>query len=562
MSIYNYLPCDDIFFKALAKNPNNIIAAAYKQLADQIMVTDPEFDKGLAVKNGTEAMSQLIRIIDTEKVRELKVLVTRAVSHPDFTYTPTEMLKARAHADAAYHKVVSLPHGADGSLISSSSGNSTLTIAAPSVPNQPGTPYRATNKSTSNFTLPDPMKEWFKNQLQGLAKESQIKELATKVTNFENTIKNVENLSTKITTLESIVPTRNEMLQESKALESKFTDLTKAEYNKVLTLTDSNKLEINSNRENITEINSKIKSLEDFGVSAAKDGNPAISKVTMVALANQYICGNRLYWRSINFAKRSGIFTMIIKNTALYKENPIPADAEDDAKPTYDLNFSRLHRVLGTKITVVKDFNIRLSLSGNLVTKCRILGNTPMDTFARIKKLIDTKHEKSISKNVHICLITPEEFDISDVLNMWVDDLKCAIKYDVTKSGGITVMINDGKTCEASGSIPAVEADKKDQVYLKSCSRLNIANPHETAKLGNPSIDNLRRLASGKWFVSNGIMMEFPDNFKRLPRNPGFVNETFSKEFSGEFNASDSDSESWNDSDSEDDEKVTIVNNE
>ena len=191
-------------------------------------------------------------------------------------------------------------------------------------------------------------------------------------------------------------------------------------------------------------------------------------------------------------------------------------------------------------------------MTGNLVTKCRILGNTPADTFTKIKNLIDTKHEKSKSKNVHISLITPDEFDISDVLNIWVDEIKCAIKYDVTKSGGVTVMINDGKTCEASGSIPAVEAVKNDNAYLKSCSRLNITNPHEIAKLECPSISNLRKLASGKWFVANGHMAEYPPTFKRVPRNPGFVNSTYDKDFTGEFEVEDDSDDKWSNASSED----------
>ena len=561
MSIRNYISNDKIILKALSKNPGHIVAAVYKTVADVIMKIDPDFDASLAVKNGTEASAQFIRIMDTEKVVELKSLFKKAVSDPEFIFAPTDILKARTHADATYFKVVPqppAPTGTDGTLVPASSSNATLTSSSPSITSGTGksasknTPYKLSNPAPT-LSFADPMKDWLKAQLQGLAKESQINELSIKVTNFENTIKTVETLTSKIATLESIVPTRNEVLTESKAVTDKLMNFTKNELSKVQVCVDASLLETNVNRENIVEINNKLKNLEDFGSAATLNGIPAISKVALLAKANYFVCGVKLYWRAINFAKRSGIFTMIIKDPALYREIAVPEDAEDGTKSTFELNFSRIHRIIGVKVSAVKDFNIRTSLSGNLVTKCRIQGITPADTFNKIKKLIDSKHEPAKTKYVHICLITPDEFDISDVLNLWVDELKCAIKFDVTKSGGVTVMINDGKTSAASGSIPAVEADKQDQAYLKTCSRLNISNPHETAKLNNPTIVNLRRLASGKWFVADGAMTEFPATFKRVPRNPGFVNETYDKEFGGEFSAEeDEDDSRWSESDSDD----------
>ena len=558
MSIRNYISNDKIILKALTKNPGHVVAAVFKTVADLIMKLDPDFDRCLAVKNGTEASVQFIRILGTEKVAELKSLLKRAVSDPEFNYAPTDILKSRAHADASYFVVVSQPPAppADGTLVPASSSTAFLTSNSLSAP--PGTksaskstPYKLSNPAPT-LSLADPMKEWLKAQLQGLAKESQINELSIKVTNFENTIKNVESLTSKVAILESIVPTRKEVLLESKKVTDELSEFTKNECLKVQVGVDANSLETRVNREDIAEINNKMKTLEDFGSAATLNGTPAMSKAALLAKANYFVCGVKLYWRAINFAKRSGIFTMIIKDPNLYKEIAVPEDAEDGAKSTFELHFSRIHRVIGVKVSAVKDFNIRTSLTGNLVTKCRIQGITPADTFNKLKKLIDTKHEPAKTKYVHICLITPDEFDISDVLNLWVDELKCAIKFDVTKSGGVTVMINDGSTSAASGSIPAIEAVKQDQAYLKTCSRLNISNPHETAKLNNPTIVNLRRLASGKWFVADGVMTEFPATFKRVPRNPGFVNDTYDREFNGEFSVEEDDDDSWSASDVED----------
>ena len=372
------------------------------------------------------------------------------------------------------------------------------------------------------------------------------------MTNFENTVKSVETFSTRLDTLESVVPSRNELKQVVADSESKINAVLSVESDKIRQLVSSNTHDIGANRSAITEIVEIVKTIEDFGVSTAV-GTPTISKVAALAYANQFVSGNKMYWRAINFGKRSGIFMMIVKNDNLYKELQPAADAPADAKKTYELNFNRIQKVLNLKITNVKEFNMRMSLSGNLVAKCRVMSNGPSDSFTKIKNLIDRKHEVGISKYVHIQLITPEEFDISDILDYWIDNVKCAIKYDVTKSGGVTVMVNDGVTFDASGSIPAVTADKKDNVYLQSCSRINILNPHETAKLENPTISNLRKLASGKWFVANGQMLEYPESFKRVPRNPGFVNETYDKDFSGEFDAEDAaeDSDSWSASDSE-----------
>ena len=422
--------------------------------------------------------------------------------------------------------------------------NPPTTSAVPAVPDASASAAAAVNP----FAPTDHMKEWFKLQFQGLAKESQVKELSNRVSVFERTVKNVADLTEKIVILETNVVTKDQLEHEITEFTVRIDEHLKQTCDNITTDMNNHQFDIIENSEAIAEFSKQICDLKDSGTQGQV--STSHSKTAILGMANEYVCGNKLYWRSINFGKRSGVIMLVIKDTDLYNVIAPLDGADEDAKSTFELNFRRLRKVLGVKIAQIQDYNTRKSLSGNVVTKCRVVGNSPADTYDKIKKLIDTKHEKSKSKYVNISLITPEEFDISNVLDFWVDELKCAIKCDITKSGGVTVMINDGKTCEASGSIPAVTADKKDHMYLKSCSRLNITSPHALAKLELPTISNLRRLASGKWFVYNGKMFEYPENFKKAPRNPGFVNETYDKDYTGEFELTDeendgADSDTW-----------------
>ena len=556
MSIIHYKPIDEILISALEGNPNHIVYAAYKTIVDLINDDDCpanlELEENIIAKNGTEAVSSLVRILGTDSACKLKILIKRAISNPKFNYTAKDVLKPRSLVDLKYQVVPLSPENIetpnvpilvpDGGLIPSN--NSTSILVPNSSSSNKSTPYKINPKTAPTLSLADPLKAWFTAQLQGLARESQINELNIKITNFENTVNTVQTLATNFNTLKSVVPTRNEMKDEIAKVEVKVNTLLVNESVKIVQSVESNQLEISSNRDDITNIMDKIKEIQDFGVSTSV-GISTTPDVVVIALANQFVCGNKMYWRAINFGKRSGVFMMIVKNADLYKELPAETGAPVDAKKCYELNFARLQKVLGVKITAVNDFNMRLSLAGNLVAKCRLLTNNPAETFTKMTALINRKHDKTISKFVHIQLVTPDEFDISDVLDIWVDTLKCAVKYDVTKSGGVTVMVNDGVTFDASGTLPAVTADKKDKTYLETCSRINILNPHETAKLENPTVSNLRKLASGKWFVANGQMFEYPSNFKRVPRNPGFVNSTYDRLFSGEFGDSEDDDDKW-----------------
>ena len=43
----------------------------------------------------------------------------------------------------------------------------------------------------------------------------------------------------------------------------------------------------------------------------------------------------------------------------------------------------------------------------------------------------------------------PEEYDITPILQLWMED-EVIIKWLISKSGGITVYINDGVTADAT----------------------------------------------------------------------------------------------------------------
>ena len=91
MSIKQFKPVDEILISALEGNPNHIVFAAYKTIVDLIndddCPTNLELDENIIEKNGTEAVSSLVRILGTDSACKLKILIKRAISNPKFNYT-------------------------------------------------------------------------------------------------------------------------------------------------------------------------------------------------------------------------------------------------------------------------------------------------------------------------------------------------------------------------------------------------------------------------------------------------------------------------------------------
>ena len=162
--------------------------------------------------------------------------------------------------------------------------------------------------------------------------------------------------------------------------------------------------------------------------------------------------------------------------------------------------------------------------------------------------LINRKN--TLGKKVFISLVTPKDFDISPVLDQWMAD-KTLIRYIINKSGGVTGFINDGVTREAGPGVDAILADGNDPNYTKGCSRINFTSPKHIAALEDYSIPNVRKVATGDFYVANGIIQKFPDDFRRKPFNPGFVNSTYEGDESGEFVVNAEDETDWEDSDVE-----------
>lgn len=456
MSI-NHKSADQIVIIALEnRNPNHITINTFLSIAKFInnkTENSDGLDEIIETKNGTGALADIVRIFSsTESVSKMKSLITLAVkSNPDLDpeFNPRKMLKGRAADFECYFKKQII--SADGGLNPSNTGNSILSTQR-TTPRPPTknllqsvsiNPFQSLNvtstsaekqgsttKSAGTINFDDPMLAWFKLQFDSCAKDSQIKTIENKMDALESKmVSKTGTLEDQIDEIEASIVPRIDIENQIVEAEQRVTESVHHELEIVPT-------ESKIATELATENARKLEELIDQ-IKNNRFDKPALSEYSILGAATCFNAGNKLYWKQINFMKRSGIFSLIIKDEKLYKTESI--DDED----VYTLNFSRLTKVLKLKFTDVPEFKKRMSKSSNLVAKCRIIGKSPSDTHTKVKKMIDDKH--LINKYVHIALITPDEFDISEALDQWVE-LGSAIRYDVTKAGGVTVLINDGVT--------------------------------------------------------------------------------------------------------------------
>ena len=401
----------------------------------------------------------------------------------------------------------------------------------------PNTPIPKNNPNLEIFKAGDdfrssPMFQWMQLKFNAVATSGQIDAISLKISSIEDQISHTASKKEVEDKIGGVVEVVEEAEQRLMGQIDHFEEKLEECDKKI-------DLKVQESDREFRKLNEKILELENKILISNSNSNCApMSASAIRAAATKFASGTALYWKAINSNKRSGLFELVIMRAELYDE--IPATS-DDEKPTYNLNYKRINKLFKQKISVVDSYPMRISAAGNLVCHARVVGNSGNDTQKRLQELISIKNT---IKHVYISLVTPIEFDIGEILESWITE-GTIIKFATTKSGGVTIFINDGVESGASGEIEAVTAVKTDLKYLDSCSRINVSDPHAIASLEDPSIGNLRKIAEGEYFVARGTIRKFPDGFRRKPRNPGFMNMTWKHADTGEFEVTDDDSDNW-----------------
>ena len=464
------------------KTPTHVAASTWQQIgffiADNPKV---EIDGKLMPHNcttnntaGSKTMQSIARFFNEseENAKIMKIIFKNCCDKNvgKKNFVPADFLKHRSNENPIYQSDETTVSEPDGGPIHTSTGTGTITQDPSKSSDGKGVQQK--------ITTFDQMTIWMESKFKTVAKDSQIAEINNKIIKLQSDLEDeAKDFENKLTGVETIATDAKELAETNEAA---------------------------------------IKQLQlDIG-----EANKNLNGFVLTAAATEFVNGAEKFWKQSRFDLRSGIFMLVIKNPDLYTITPSPSLGGD---PTYELKFGNLKNYLGVKISLVENFKLRMSENDNLVAKCRITGYKPYETGNKLLELLD---KKSSLKEVYISRIISSEYDISPVLDTWKAH-SSLIKYVTTKYGGITGYINDGVEKPESGSVEAVTADENCFAYLDSCSRINFSNPMAIASLANPTIENLRIIASGAGFVYRGEIYNYPTDFKRKIQKPGFLNSTY-----------------------------------
>lgn len=231
----------------------------------------------------------------------------------------------------------------------------------------------------------------------------------------------------------------------------------------------------------------------------------------ILVMANMYTNKCAEYRTAVYNAKRSGILQFTLMTEIQGEgEDKVWSHEEVDGDDKFKLNFNNLRKIVqNTNFTNLDGNKARLSKKNNMVVKLKITGLNAYNTSEKVKKIMTTKDDMT---GVAIAILPPSEHDIDSILISW-KFRNIITKFENNRGGFYTINLKDGQENLSGG------------LYHKSCTRVNISNPRAIAGIYEPSIPALRNIAAGTHFASEGQVIKFPENFFKMPINPGRVNE-------------------------------------
>ena len=263
----------------------------------------------------------------------------------------------------------------------------------------------------------------------------------------------------------------------------------------------------------LSDIEKRLLALEEGGIAGT-----TTSTISDISAASQYVNGGGKYRNAVFGNKRLGFVNIVLTEHTLWSSSST-VDEEGETIETFWVDQLRMRRMMNTKFELSKDTRFRESKAGNLVFDLKVQARTARATFDEVTRIIQNR-EKFVG--INISLKTPNEFDISPVLDEW-RDADVILKHETMRNGFLVVIIRDGDE-----NLPEKKQTEDDKTFAGSCSRILVTNPDELASIDAcVSIENLRSIASGEYFPFKGLIRKYPTDFRKKPRWPGTVNETW-----------------------------------
>ena len=263
----------------------------------------------------------------------------------------------------------------------------------------------------------------------------------------------------------------------------------------------------------ITQLQERLEAMEEGGTSG---GNR--SGISDTAAANAYVNDGARYRKSVFANKRLGFVNTVLTDQDLWNQKD-EIDENGDENTTYWVDQVKMRRILKVKFEIDQKARFRVSKNNNLVFDIKIQARNAKLTFETVAKIMDTR---DTLEGITVSLKTPNEFDISVILDSW-READLILKHETMRNGFLCVVIRDGDE-----TLPVRKQNEDDKTFASSCSRILVNNPEELASLDDVmTIEKLRFVASGLYFPFKGRLREFPEDYRKKPRYPGFVNDTW-----------------------------------
>ena len=267
-------------------------------------------------------------------------------------------------------------------------------------------------------------------------------------------------------------------------------------------------------------ITNKLETIEQrlLALEAGGANGTATPSISDIAAATEFVNGGGKYRNAVFGNKRLGFVNIVLTEQKLWNSKS-ELDEDGETIETYWVDQLRMRRMMNTKFEITKDTRFRESKAGNLVFDIKIQARTARATFDEVTRIIQNREK---FEGINISLKTPNEFDVSPVLDEW-RDADVILKHETMRNGFLVVIIKDGDV-----NLPEKKQNEDDKTFASSCSRILVTNPDELASIDAcVSIVNLRFIASGEFFPFKGRMRQYPDDFRKKPRWPGTVNDTW-----------------------------------
>ena len=281
------------------------------------------------------------------------------------------------------------------------------------------------------------------------------------------------------------------------------------EAKKAVTATDELKINLTTKTEafesELVIITTRLLALESAPSTTLSQKIDENSNAALIRAYGEFARGSKEYSSDVETRSRMGICQLTLLNGSYQL-----LDTNGEQAPDFDA----VSVAIGCSFTGMG--NPHKSRNQNWCFTVKLLQPTPNATKQKFDRVMEDR--KQHKGKMAVTATTPPQHNIDATLGIWRDN-KIIHHFDTTKRGFYIIHLNDGDKAflNSTGSAAPNKADLF--AYQDTCSRLNVFNARELAKLESPTITELRKIIRKTHFTLNGQVIVNPKWTHPRPNN-------------------------------------------